>query len=87
MRRREGLRSRPRGRTEESSERRSEKKENEVRYDEHHHLGCRGNRRIPGRVRADRLLLPVPPSSRVRDLNSTRGAAEMSRPANKVFLV
>ena len=43
---------------------------NEVRYDEYPDLGCGWNRRIPGCVRARRLLLPVPSSSRVRDLNS-----------------
>ena len=40
-----------------------------MRYDEHPDLGCGWNRRIPGCVRIHRLLLPVPPSSRVRDLN------------------
>ena len=43
-------------------------KRNEVRYDEHPDLGCGGNRWIPDCVRTHRLL-PLPPSSRVRDLN------------------
>ena len=54
---------------------------NEVRYDEHPDLGCGWNRRIPGCVRTHRLL-PVPPSSRVRDLNPRgrrrRGSAPLA---------
>ena len=39
-----------------------------MRYDEHPDLGCGWNRWIPDCVRTHRLL-PLPPSSRVRDLN------------------
>ena len=57
-------------------------KRNEVRYDEHPDLGCGGNRWIPDCVRTHRLL-PVPSSSRVRDLNP-RGRRRHSPCASRV---
>ena len=43
-----------------------------MRYDEYPDLGCCRNCRIPDRVRIHRLLLPLPPPSRLRDLKNPR---------------
>ena len=59
---------------------------NEVRYDEYPDLGCCRNCRIPDRVRIHRLLLPLPPPSRLSDLKNPRGRRRRCPCASRVHV-